>query len=209
MRKSILSRSIAVCTAALAVSGMAAGAASAVPATFSPTGSATPTESAALTIKIGTTPTPARTITCSPASIYQQSAGTANMGVPAVGTLSLAIKGVCVNASGGTALVDFSASIARMWAQKVGSVFSLNSVETFQATISSGSGFYISNASQVVPSYTVGWTNGTSVANPSTANFTNTPIGKVTNADSGIVGQPITLSGTIKLSSGGGLLTLS
>ncbi|HEY6780145.1 MAG TPA: hypothetical protein VI111_04280, partial [Thermoleophilaceae bacterium] len=92
--------------------------------------------------------------------------------------------------------------------QKVGSVFSLTGSQTLEVHIALVSGYYHSNVNQPA-SFTVAWANGTSGANPSTMTFTNTPIGKVSNADSGQLGQPITLSGTVKLNNGGSLLTLS
>jgi hypothetical protein len=191
---------------AVAALGLAvgAGAASASTATFSATGQGLLASSGNLVFKVGTTPTASTTFTCPAAGIHWQaptiSTGSLS-GIPFSSTL-------CPNGSGQTAVITMGS--ASGWAAvNNGGAFSLGSAGTMQFTISTLNGLYASGGFGPT-SYSAAWTNGTSVASPSVVAFADAQVGKVTNSDSPLLGQKITLTGAVKVArSGGSLLTLS
>ncbi|MET0602195.1 MAG: hypothetical protein ABW167_09425 [Baekduia sp.] len=157
-----------------------------------------------MVFKAGTTPNAARTFTCAAANINWQT--------PTVNTSSLSgipfAGSTCSNGLGQFAFVTMSSAPGFVANNNAG-VFSLSSNATMYFSINGVSGLIVSNPSQPT-AYTAAWANGTSSADPSVLTFNNAAIGVASNTDSGIKGQSITLTGSIKVSrQGGSLLTLS
>lgn len=193
-------------SALAALSAITASAAMATPAVFNTTGPLS-LNTTGLTIKIGATPTPAQTITCSsPLSMIGKSAE--NSGSPLQGRVSgLRIFGTCKMGTGGTAYIDLA---AQGWdlANKTGSVFSLAGADqNWVGSINTSSYYsYAGAGSDGISNYTAPWTNGTSVEKPSSVTFTEAAISKITTGT--FVGQTVKLSGTVQFAREGELLTL-
>lgn len=198
-------------SALVALSAITASAAMATPAVFNTTGplgfSDGLLHTTGLTIKVGTTPIPASTITCaSPAVVFGESAS--NSGSPLQGHLSgLRIFGNCKSGTGANETVDLKSG---GWEQatKSGAIFSLEGADAnWTGTINGNISSVAGPASDGISNYTAAWTNGTSPASPSSVTFTEAKISKVTSGYA--VGQPITLSGTLQVAvNKGALLTL-
>lgn len=199
---------IACATAACALLVGGAGAASAATAAFNQSGTGlTPTGS--LVFKVGATPTPARTFTCAPANIAAFGASVSNAGTPAVGYSTMTLTAACYNATGQFAYVKVYGNAYNLQAQKIGSVFSLKPNESTFMTINSTAGTWASNGGTVITGTAATWTNGSGVT-PSSVALADTRIGTLTSSTDVPLGDPITLSGTLKFQGAGGtLVTLS
>jgi hypothetical protein len=145
-----------------------------------------------------------KTFTCTPAQMatFQAEIGTQT---PSGSTLNLGLEGYCsIGSAGGLAWIRITTLGTSSWplAQKTGSVFSLLGVNGANGQIFSSIGSYTMGG-WVMPNYTVAWTNGTSLANPSKATFNDTQFGVTSD------GTPITLTGTVYFTRGGNLVTLN
>lgn len=207
MKKSLSRRLAALGLATTSLALAAAPAALATPATFSPTGAVVPSETSALTLVAGSTPTPQFTFTCTPAMIYHQNAFAGNS---PNGYLQLNVQAICQSGIGQTWTLRIDDSTAGFTADNTGAGYAVTRSLT-PSVVLNGARLIASNISQWLPSPAiVPFLNGTGVANPSKIVFNNTQIGIASNSGSGMVGQPITLTGTINLApSAGGVLTLS
>ena len=204
----MMRRALAVCAGVVALTAVAAPAASAATANWvQGSGGVTASITAPLVFKAKVSPTLTHSFTCNPANTYLSAAWAGTTTTPGVGThgtLSFSIDGSpCVDPNGGlSTIVAFSNFGTALWAEKNGSVFSLRGTDSAMMYIQGPFGWYQSNNGRAQPDYTVAWTNG-SVANPSRVTFNNTQIG-VTS-----YGVPITLSGTVYITRNGGLISLS
>ena len=212
MRNSNKTRALAACVGALALAGVGASSAAAVPATFSNPGQVTITNPSPIVIKAGTTPSAATTYTCSAAQLaWNTASAVQNSGNPLQGSLYAQFQGQCVNGLGHpvTTLFRIGHLGPQFLANKTGSTYTLNSSWSANVDLYSPLGLVTSGSGQAVPAYSAAWTNGTSAVNPSSLTFSEAAVGKVSNADSGIQGQPVKITGTLKLTRGGSLLTLN
>ncbi|MET0600800.1 MAG: hypothetical protein ABW167_02320 [Baekduia sp.] len=194
----------AVTTCVLLATG--ASAASAAPAAWNTTGGVAITPSGTFTIKVGATPDAHNIFTCSTiTNIIADATTTAGQGyLSGFGFSSPTPQnGLCYDATGSFMLIDFVKMGLAMKGVKTGSAYSVQGLNEMYIHITGSYVNYTSDAVGAV-SYTAPWTNGTSVANPSTVVFTNAQVGTTTTGS-----LPITLTGTFKLKTGGGgLLTL-
>jgi hypothetical protein len=191
------------CAAAFSAS---VSAASAAPAVFSSAGSLSMAFTSPVVVKIGTTPTPATTVTCTTVPLLT---GTVtNTGSPLQGWVSAFQFGTsqCTTGTGATASVAVAKSRAPMPADKTGSAYSVSGTSTWELLIAAGSSYQ--SAPYAATSYSAQWVNGTGPSNPSVLTFSNAAVGRVSPGYP-LAGQPISLSGSVSVTQGGGLLTLS
>lgn len=197
---------VVVTCGALALSALGAGSAWAVPANFTGSGSGGASLVTPLVFKTKISPTTTYAFTCTAAQVSWNGVGFSTGFTPGVGsggTLTLAFQGNCTAPNGSPAIVTFYNFGVPLGAEKNGSVFTLRGTDSAMMTINSGYGWYQSNANRPQPDYDVAWTNGTGAADPSRVTFSDTQVG-VTST-----GVPITLTGTVSLTRGGGLVTLN
>jgi hypothetical protein len=180
-----------------------AGSASAAPAVFSPiSGVSSWSQVGALTLTA-----PPLTFVCPIGGSFIYQGGTfGNFGSPPQGVLN-SLRTTPWNycqISGGGQLVQLVFEQQPLTADKTGGAFSLNSATSMKVKVISGS--LVLADTQLGPSvaWSVPWTNGTSMANPSKLVFSNTVIG-YKNATT-----PMTLTATMGITSiSGPLLTLN
>lgn len=214
MRSTTLRIAAAAISSALVLSA-GATAASAAPATFSSTGAISTGLIGSLVIKVGTTPSPVTTITCTRSGFSPTGAVTNTAAVPAQGKVtSFDLTGLsCVSGTGQSAGIYF-ANNNNAWfpmlASKTGSAYSLSSNGYWDMSFYAGSTLWDSS-SAYSPStgYTASWVNYPAPGN-SMLVFSNAPVGRVAPSPGAtMVGQPITLTATFFVKQGGSNITLS
>jgi hypothetical protein len=212
MRSTTLRIAVAAISSAL-VLGAGATAASAAPAAFSSTGAISTSLVGSLVFKVGTTPIPATTITCT-RSGFSPTGTVTNTGVPAQGKVtSFALSGLsCVSGSGQSAGVYAAENNSMnfpMLANKTGSAYSLSGTGDWHLSLYAGFGMWDSIPVYSPAGYTASWINYPT-APFSKLVFSNAPIGHVTGSPGAtMVGQPITLTATFMVNQGGSQITLS
>jgi hypothetical protein len=198
------SRKFAACVAgAMALLGAGASAAAASPAVFSSTGAITLTSSGPSTFAIGTTPTPATTVTCP--SLYIINANASNTGSPLQGSLAAIIYGLtCVDGYGQSAFVDLR--LYPLNAVNTGGAFSLSGKVDY-VTVNTNARTYGAVGSTIP--IVAPWVNGcVCPPGPSKYTFSGAQLGPISGGP--LTGQYIKFSGSFKATTtGGGPLTLS